>query len=125
MVDHDQDAVALSERIREQFPDQVVLQRRVEDSPEVVLQFRECSNTGPEPLVDETVARRKATRWLVEYVGNMLTADEGRLIEAAGRPIWRFGAYVTGRGHAPLGPIGHVDIDAHTGELIPDQAARA
>ena len=33
--------------------------------------------TGPTPLIDEAVARRKATRWLVETVGNLLTADEG------------------------------------------------
>jgi hypothetical protein len=77
--------------------------------------------TGSTPLVDEPVARRRATRWLVETVGNMLAADEGRLVEEGGRPVWRFGAYVTGRGHAPLGPIGHVDIDAHDGELIPNE----
>ena len=76
--------------------------------------------TGPTPLIDEPVARRRATRWLVETVGNMLAADEGRLVEEAGRPVWRFGAYVTGRGHAPLGPVGHVDVDAHEGQLIPD-----
>ena len=75
---------------------------------------------GPAPLIDEPVARRKATRWLVETVGNMLAADEGRLVEEAGRPVWRFGAYVTGRGHAPLGPVGHVDVDAYEGNLIPD-----
>lgn len=76
--------------------------------------------TGPTPIVDEPIARRKATRWLVENVGNMLAADEGRLVEEGGQPVWRFGAYVTGRGHAPLGPVGHVDVDAHAGELIPD-----
>ena len=76
--------------------------------------------TGPNPLVEEPVARHKATRWLVETVGIMLAADEGRLVEEAGRPVWRFGAYVTGRGHAPLGPVGHVDVDAHEGKLIPD-----
>lgn len=77
--------------------------------------------TGPEPLVDEVDARRKATRWLVEYVGNMLAADEGRLTEKNDRPVWRFGAYVTGRSHAPYGPVGHVDVDAHQGELILDE----
>ena len=40
MVDHDQDAEALSERIRVRLPDQVVLQRRVETIPEVILHFR-------------------------------------------------------------------------------------
>lgn len=76
--------------------------------------------TGSLPLVEEVAARRKANGWLVEYVGNMLAADEGRLMEQDGRPLWRFGAYLTGRGHPPLGPIGHVDVDAYRGELIPD-----
>ncbi len=74
--------------------------------------------TGPNPLIDESAARRKANRWLVESVGNLLAADEGRLVEIEGRPLWRFGAYVTGRGHPPLGPIGHVDVDAYQGELL-------
>jgi hypothetical protein len=77
--------------------------------------------TGPVTIVEEPVARRKATHWLIETVGNMLAADEGRLVEEGGRPVWRFGAYVTGRGHEPLGPVGHVDVDAHQGELIPDE----
>ena len=74
--------------------------------------------TGPEPLLDEQVARRKATRWLVENVGNMLVADEGRLLEGEGQIIWRFGAFITGRGHRPRGPIGYTDVDAHTGEFL-------
>ena len=77
--------------------------------------------TGPGYLVDENVARRKANTWLGEHVGNMLAADEGRLVEVGGRSLWRFGAYVTGRGHPPWGPIGHVDVDAYQGELLPDE----
>lgn len=78
--------------------------------------------TGTKPLFDEAAARRKANRWLAEYVGNMLAADEGRLVELEGRPTWRFGAYVTGRGHPPWGPVGHVDVDAYRGELLPDDS---
>lgn len=40
LVDHDQDAEALLERTLVRFPGQIVLQRKVEDTPEVVLQFR-------------------------------------------------------------------------------------
>lgn len=40
LVDHDSDPEALLERVLDQFPDQVVLQRKVEESPEVVLRFR-------------------------------------------------------------------------------------
>jgi hypothetical protein len=72
--------------------------------------------TGERPLLDERTARRKATRWLVENVGNMVTADEGRLVEVDGRIVWRFGAFITGRGHKPRGPIGYTDINAYTGE---------
>ncbi|MFO7537295.1 MAG: hypothetical protein R6X32_04460 [Chloroflexota bacterium] len=73
---------------------------------------------GSEPLLAEETARRKATRWLVEYVGNMLLANEGRIQEINGRLAWRFGVFITGRGHAPRGPIGYVDVDAHTGESL-------
>jgi len=40
LVDHDSDPEALLERVLVRFPDQVVLQRKVEESPEVVLHFR-------------------------------------------------------------------------------------
>ena len=40
LVDHDPDSELLLERTLARFPDQVVLQRKVEDSPEVVLRFR-------------------------------------------------------------------------------------
>lgn len=76
--------------------------------------------TRPKSLVDEAAARRKANRWLVESVGNMLAAEEGRLVEHEGQPLWRFGAYVTGRGHTPWGPIGHVDVDANQGDVLHD-----
>ena len=73
---------------------------------------------GQEPLIEEKLARRKATRWLVEYVGNMLTAAEGRLIEANGDIVWRFHAFITGPEHPPWGPIGHVDVEAHSGVVL-------
>ena len=40
LVDHDLDAEALLERTMTRFPDQVVLQRKVENTPEIVLRFR-------------------------------------------------------------------------------------
>jgi hypothetical protein len=69
-------------------------------------------------VLAEQTARRTATRWLVEYVGNMLVADGGRLLESEDRTLWRFGAFITGPGHRPWGPIGHLDVDAHTGDLL-------
>jgi len=70
--------------------------------------------------VDERVARRTANRWLVERVGNMVMADQPLLTQSEGRLIWRFGAFVTSLSHAPCGPIGHVDVDATTGEIQAD-----
>jgi hypothetical protein len=64
------------------------------------------------------IAQRKANRWVVEYVGNMLVADGGQLLEVDGRMVWRFGAFITGRGQKPRGPIGRIDVDAHSGEVL-------
>jgi len=76
---------------------------------------------GEHPPIEEQAAGRKATRWLVEHVGNMLIADEGRLVDADGRLVWRFGAFVTGRGHQPRGPIGYVDVDTAHGNVLTDE----
>ena len=71
--------------------------------------------------VDERTARRKANRWLVEQVGNVVMADQSVLTQSEGRLVWRFGAFVTSLSHAPRGPIGHVDVDATTGEVLADK----
>ena len=73
---------------------------------------------GEHPPIEEQAAQRKATRWLVDYVGNMLQADEGRLVDVDGRLVWRFGAFITGRGHRPRGPIGYVDVDVAQGNVL-------
>ena len=70
--------------------------------------------------VDEHTARRKANRWLVERVGNMVMADRPLLTQFEGQPVWRFDAVVTSLSQAPRGPIGHVDVDAATGQVLAD-----
>ena len=70
------------------------------------------------PAMDEYAARRKANRWLVERVGNMVMADQPVLTPSGNRPVWRFGAFVTSLSHAPRGPIGHLDVDATTGDVL-------
>jgi len=70
--------------------------------------------------VDEQTARRKANRWLIERVGNMVMAERPSLAQAAGRLLWRFDAVVTSLSHAPRGPIGRVDVDAATGAVLND-----
>ena len=73
--------------------------------------------------VDEYTARRKANRWLVERVGNMVMADHPILTQSEGQPVWRFDAFVTSLSHAPRGPIGYVDVDATTGDVLADDRA--
>ncbi|MBX3049894.1 MAG: hypothetical protein KF753_00395 [Caldilineaceae bacterium] len=73
---------------------------------------------GPTPL-DERSARRKANRWLVENVGNLVMAAQPTLLLRSGHILWRFDALVTAPNQEPRGPIGHIDIDATTGNTLP------
>jgi hypothetical protein len=77
------------------------------------------------PDVDEHTARRKANRWLAENVGDMVMADQG-LFDASGRQgVWRFGVFVTALSHEPFGPIGSLDVDAKTGNILADESHAA
>ncbi len=71
-------------------------------------------------VIDERLAHRKANRWLIENVGNMVMADRAALVQSAGRSVWRFGAFITALSHEPLGPIGHIEVDAVNGEVLAD-----
>jgi len=73
------------------------------------------------PFTDERYARRKANRWLAEYVGDMVMADHPLLTHSGERQVWRFGAYVTSLQRDPFGPVGYVDIDAETGAVLMDE----
>ena len=68
--------------------------------------------------IDERTARRKANRWLVEHVGNMLMADQPTLTQSEGKAVWRFGAYATSLSHASQGPVGYVEVDTATGLIL-------
>jgi len=69
---------------------------------------------GPTAL-DERSARRKANRWLVENVGNLVMAAHPTLLLRSGHILWRFDALVTAPNRKPRGPIGQIDIDATSG----------
>jgi hypothetical protein len=36
----------------------------------------------------------------------------------SGNKVWRFGAFVSSLSREPFGPIGYVDIDAKTGDIL-------
>jgi hypothetical protein len=71
--------------------------------------------------IDARTARRKANGWLVDHVGNLVMADDGALVQKDERWIWRFNAYMTSPAHPPRGPIGQVELNATTGEILSDQ----
>jgi hypothetical protein len=74
------------------------------------------------PTVDEHRARRKANGWLGEHVGNMVMAWQPALALLPGhRQIWRFGAFVGSLSSEPFGPIGFVDVDAETGQVLTNE----
>jgi len=70
--------------------------------------------------LNERAARRKATGWLIGYVGNMLMADHGALVQIGIEWAWRFQVFITSLAHDPWGPIGYVEISATTGAVVND-----
>jgi hypothetical protein len=67
---------------------------------------------------DERSARRKAARWLAEYVGDMVMPGPATLINEGQRTIWRLPAMVGSPLYEPRGPIGHLDVDAENGTVL-------
>ena len=73
------------------------------------------------PPLDEDTARRKANRWLIDHVGNMMMAHRAQLVQTDGPTVWRFGAFITAPSHPPVGPTGYIDVDATTGDILADE----
>jgi hypothetical protein len=71
--------------------------------------------------IEKHAAQRKANGWLVDHVGNLVMASDGVLVQSGNRWVWRFHAYLTSLTHEPYGPIGEVDVDANTGDILNDQ----
>jgi hypothetical protein len=56
----------------------------------------------------------------LENVGNMLRADHPHFVRTPTGTLWRFGAFVTASSHEPVGPVGYVDVDTASGEVLSD-----
>jgi len=72
--------------------------------------------------LDVHAAQRRANRWLMDCVGDMVMADQPTFVKTDERAIWRFGAFITALRKQPRGPIGYVDVDAGTGRVLTDDA---
>jgi hypothetical protein len=69
------------------------------------------------PLLDVYIARRKANGWLVTNVGSVI-AQQPHLQQMEGRLAWRFKAFLATQGKPLRGPVGLVDVDAYSGEVL-------
>jgi hypothetical protein len=64
------------------------------------------------------VALGKANIWLAQYIGDAVGALNGTLVEIGHRSVWQFEAFITGAHFAPIGPIGQIEVDADTGQVL-------
>ena len=56
--------------------------------------------------------------WLADRVGHLVLGKDPRMLSDGKRAWWRVAAYVTNVYREPFGPIGFVDVDATSGEVL-------
>ena len=69
-------------------------------------------------VLDERQAAGQANVWLANQVGDAVGVMQGTLVQVEDRTIWRFEAFITGVHFEPIGPIGHIEVDADTGDVL-------
>lgn len=70
------------------------------------------------PVLGERQAAGKANVWLAQQVGDAVGVMQGTLLQVEERAVWRFEAFITGVHFDPIGPIGEIEVDADTGEVL-------
>ena len=70
------------------------------------------------PVLSERQAAGKANVWLANHVGDAVGAMNGALVQLEERTVWQFEAFITGLHIDPIGPIGQIEVDADTGEVL-------
>lgn len=68
-------------------------------------------------VLDPEVARRKANVWLLMYAGNLLGAENPELVINHGLR-WRVDVILTSPKRGHIGKVGHLCLDAITGEVM-------
>lgn len=103
----------------------VVRKGKVEFDPPLALPEGSPVQVTLSPVLSERAALGKANVWLANQVGDAVGAMKGALIQVQDRAIWRFEAFITGvHFDPPIGPIGQVEVDAETGQVVtPSQTA--
>lgn len=73
-------------------------------------------------VVAPEIARRRANTWLLEHAGNLLRAEAPELI-LGDRLVWRVDVVLTNPKIGVVGPVGRVEVDAATGEVLAETTA--
>jgi len=70
------------------------------------------------PVLSERQAAGKTNVWLANHVGDAVGAINGTLVQVEERTVWQFEAFITGLHFDPMDPIGQIEVDADTGEVL-------
>ena len=75
-------------------------------------------------VIAPDVARRKASGWLVDHVGNLLHAEQPQLLVGE-RLLWQMQVALTSPRVGVIGYIGPIQLDATSGEIINSEETAA
>ncbi len=67
--------------------------------------------------VTDSTAQRQVSRFLLDHVGNLLYGERPSLV-AGRRLLWRVPIWIGLPTSGPLGTVGHIDVDANSGEIL-------
>jgi hypothetical protein len=67
-------------------------------------------------------ARQKVGGVIVSHVGTGVAADQPTLVANQERLLWRVPVFLALPGLGRVGELGHIDVDAQTGEILADHA---
>ncbi|MCB8943910.1 MAG: hypothetical protein H6658_09150 [Ardenticatenaceae bacterium] len=73
-----------------------------------------------EPIVNITAytARQQVSGYVGSHVSHMMGGGEASLLLTQGRLVWRVPILLTSPQRGLLGNVGHLDVDARTGQLL-------
>lgn len=75
-------------------------------------------------VIAPDIARRKASGWLVDHVGNLLHAEQPQLLVSE-RLMWQMQVALTSPRVGLIGYLGSIQLDALTGEIVNAEAIAA
>ncbi|MDM8529617.1 hypothetical protein QUF63_00500 [Anaerolineales bacterium HSG25] len=72
-------------------------------------------------IISAEKARKRANVWLLVNIGNLLRADNPRLIiNEQHRLCWQVDVVLTSPEHGPMGHVGQIEISVFTAEVLTD-----